>query len=83
LLIATRVREDLELKFLGVFRRGVPADLSTWHSCPAPLFKTIKLIDGSTPAISDTLMRRKVDGWWEYRALTNEEFLNYRQRIRW
>jgi hypothetical protein len=68
---------------LKFFRRRSAAELSEWHECDAPLFKTAKLKDGSTAQISDILMRRKINGWWEYRALTDEEFKDHQDRWQW
>jgi hypothetical protein len=45
-------------------------DQSLWEPCP-PKIRMVKLIDGSTAR--SNLMRRKVNGRWEYRKRTDHE----------
>lgn len=46
------------------------SDKSEWEPC-SPTFRKVKLIDGTMA--SHSLMRRKVNGRWEYRKMTDEE----------
>jgi hypothetical protein len=64
-------------------RTTLRADLSAWHERDSPLFRSVKLTDGSESSFHDKLMRRKIDGRWEYRALDDKEFADLQQRMQW
>lgn len=50
------------------------SDKSEWAQAPTSLFsKDVELIDGTTCKCSRDLMRRKVNGRWQYRRMTDEE----------
>lgn len=45
-------------------------DTAEWEPC-SPTFRKVKLIDGTRA--SHSLMRRRVNGRWQYRKMTDEE----------
>jgi hypothetical protein len=47
-----------------------------------PPWKTVTLIDG-TPNTQPTIMRRRIDGRWHYRTMTDDEHDDYCRRVAW
>lgn len=55
---------------------------SEWHPASVPWRSSVRDIDGSELK-SDYVWRRKVDGRWQYKQMTDEECNNHIADISW
>jgi hypothetical protein len=65
--------------FLSKWRTERSRRRSEWHPCRLPLFREIQLVEPKI-IFFDYVMRRQFNGVWQYRAMTDQEYSDFKDR---